>query len=352
MVPDTWARALRVDPSDDLPAAPARTTAPPPSALSVELAAEAARHASSESVERVEMVESGFSNGTYRVQTVSGRAMAVQFATRDPASAGLHGSLLSQLAGHLPVPEVIALDADGELFGIPMLVTRWVEGTLLERALPSLSARDTQQLGAHAVEVLARMEEFTSAVPGFLAGPELHLVARRKPLADGVRDHVRDRVFRGESAVSLPLDVRHRLWSAIDHSADLLAAFEHERSLVHADLTPRNIIVRRGPAGWRISALLDWEFACFGSPLIDAGRLLRIRDPTGAFVSAVAQEFAHRHPDLPERWRLAAWLFDSVALSGPLARPREHAARAQARHEIEHALKILPTTGPKSPDER
>lgn len=351
----TWAQALHLlESPKDQSVEPAASTAAgrPAEAATAELAAKVVQTVSTGRIVSVRLVGHGYSNATYRVSTAAGRTVAVQFATRDPSSAGMQGGLLPLLSDRLPVPEVIECDAEGTRFGMPTLVTNWVEGAVLEQVLPSLAASDAQALGQHAAELLARMEEFEAAVPGFLAGPSLHLIGRRKQIAAAVRDHVRDRVFRGQSAPTLPLELRHRLWTAVDQYVDILTGFEHERTLVHADLTPRNILIRRRRSGWQIGALLDWEFSYFGSPLLDVGRLLRVRDGSGAFIRAVADEFAYRHPGLPGSWRLAAWLFDSVALSGPLARPPAHPALREIRREIQHALSILPTTAFEHPNER
>jgi aminoglycoside phosphotransferase (APT) family kinase protein len=341
-----WARTLRVERPDRraVPASSVTARHRPAMAATAELAVEVARAFSDQPITSVQSATHGYSNRTYRVKTATGRTMAVQFAVRDPCSAGLQGELLPLLSDRLPVPEVIAYEAEGERFGFPALVMDWAEGEVLADVLPLLSVGDIEALGTQAVELLAHMEEFEAEVPGFLAGPSLHLIGRDRRAAAAVHDHVRERVFRGQSAARLPPDLRRSFWIAVHRSAHVLNDFERDRTLVHADLDPRNILVRRVHHCWRVTALLDWEFSCFGSPLLDIGRLLRVRDRTGAFSRAVTLAFTRRHPDLPESWRLAAWLFDSVALSGLLARPPDQAPPGETRREIAHALSILPTT--------
>ena len=75
-------------------------------------------------------------------------------------------------------------------------------------------------------------------------------------------------------------------------------------NLVHADFDPANILVAEVDGKWKISAILDWEFAYSGSWLNDVANMLR---------------YAHQMPDtyrigfleglednnfkLPENWQ-------------------------------------------------
>jgi aminoglycoside phosphotransferase (APT) family kinase protein len=45
--------------------------------------------------------------------------------------------------------------------------------------------------------------------------------------------------------------------------------------LVHNDFGNRNILVRQENGKWGVAAILDWEFAFSGSPLLDVGHFLR-----------------------------------------------------------------------------
>jgi aminoglycoside phosphotransferase (APT) family kinase protein len=54
-----------------------------------------------------------------------------------------------------------------------------------------------------------------------------------------------------------------------------LAEVWSQSRLVHADYKPWNLLVRRGPSGWVISAALGWEFSLAGPPLTDFGVFMR-----------------------------------------------------------------------------
>lgn len=88
-----------------------------------------------------------------------------------------------------------------------------------------------------------------------------------------------------------------------------------QNHLVHADFDPANILVQNIQNTWKISAVLDWEFAFSGSTLCDIANMLR---------------YAHHMPieyeksfliglqndgfKLPENWRISVFLLNLLSL--------------------------------------
>ena len=59
-----------------------------------------------------------------------------------------------------------------------------------------------------------------------------------------------------------------------DHAPALMSIDDHTQ-LVHADINPKNILVTRTRCGWRVDAVLDWEFSYSGCTYGDAGNMAR-----------------------------------------------------------------------------
>ena len=58
-----------------------------------------------------------------------------------------------------------------------------------------------------------------------------------------------------------------RAWAGLCAAhAPALAAVDDQARLVHADVNPKNILVTRARGGWRVDAVLDWEFSFSGCP--------------------------------------------------------------------------------------
>ena len=136
------------------------------------------------------------------------------------AVADEHRLLERLYAAGLPVAEPRWLDADGEIFGTPCLVTAFVDGsTELPPDAPEQMGRMLARI--HALDVMA-------LGVGFLPG-------RVDPADDG-----------GEGSTA--------------RRAPLLRT-----SLLHGDFWPGNLLWRDGS----IAAVLDWEDAAVGDPLSD-----------------------------------------------------------------------------------
>jgi fructokinase len=96
-----------------------------------------------------------------------------------------------------------------------------------------------------------------------------------------------------------------------------------ERRLVHSDFGGPNLLVDRGADGrWGVSAVLDWEFAFSGPPLVDVGHMLRYERRERPRVEPWFSEgFLAGGGTLPEGWRELARALDLTALCEFLTRP-------------------------------
>ena len=100
-------------------------------------------------------------------------------------------------------------------------------------------------------------------------------------------------------------------------------------ALVHSDYKGSNLLLRQTSGQWEVAAVLDWEFAHAGTPLVDIGILLRDADtlPSG-FAPAFAAAYRAAGGSLPTEWRQIAQLLDFMNycefLNGPDARGGLH----------------------------
>ena len=93
-------------------------------------------------------------------------------------------------------------------------------------------------------------------------------------------------------------------------------------------------------SGWRVAAVLDWEFAFAGSPFFDFGNLLR--PPVGdldGFAEAVAAGYRQAGAAIPPDWRDLARIADLTAWADFLNRTdATPAVIADARRMIERTV--------------
>jgi len=101
------------------------------------------------------------------------------------------------------------------------------------------------------------------------------------------------------------------LWSWSSQIPDL----EEAPCLVHNDFGNRNILVRQENGKWVVAAILDWELAFSGSPLLDVGHFLRY-ERSSAPVREVhfSRGFVEHGGQLPDNWKEIARVVDLSGL--------------------------------------
>jgi fructokinase len=256
-------------------------------------------------VRSAQTLAGGFSHETVLL-TLADRRVVARFGGGDPA---VEAAVMAAAAPFVPVPEVLLVRPDA-------LVISYVEGTPLSHVLDRGGPAGTMRaLGAEVGRVAAAVRSVTLDGRGFFAGPGL-AVKVEPPWSEqlaGMAEWCMARVPPGR----LDPDTG-RKWIALcaRHAPALTAADRHTR-LVHADLNPKNILVSAENGGWRVDALLDWEFAYSGSPWADAGNMARFgADYPDGFLAGFA--------DAVEADPYVARVLDMFALSDLVTRAPGH----------------------------
>jgi len=259
---------------------------------------------------RYTLIPAGGSNLTVRVDDDAGRTWALR---RPPVTAVLATAhdverewrILDALGrdGAVPVPRVVAHCGDDAVTGAPFYVMGFVDGTILRTVddaarLPAATARAAAgslvdvQVAIHAVDPdAAGLGELARHRTGYI---ERQLHRWRTQVA---RAQVRD----------LPLldELHRRLAATVPPSSGPPA-------LVHGDYRFDNTVLGAdGP----IVAVLDWELATIGDPLVDVGYLLAsypvegdMLTPTGAMSTAVLEQGYPTREELAQRYASATGL--------------------------------------------
>jgi aminoglycoside phosphotransferase (APT) family kinase protein len=211
----------------------------------------------------------GTFNAVYLVSMADGTKLVVKLppGPEVPILRYEHGiagteALYYQLAGQCPnvtVPEVIAVDGAGYLVLAHCPGRPWPE----LRPLPSGSERDDMRgdLGSQ----VARLHTITGTGFGYPSGA-------LGPLRADWRTaflEMANAVLADADRFGVPLP--HPVTDVQDWFAARSAALDEVTTpvLVHFDLWDGNILVQPGPAGHRVSALIDAERAFWGDPLAE-----------------------------------------------------------------------------------
>jgi aminoglycoside phosphotransferase (APT) family kinase protein len=179
-------------------------------------------------------------------------------------------------AGRVPVAEPFLLCQDTSVIGAPFFVTAKVAGTVFrsEKQAAALSPAQARTLSHGLVDTLAA----------------LHLLDVR---ATGLADFSRTDQF-----LMRQVDRWDRLHAAsasreVPKLARLAAGLRagvpggDRVAVLHGDFRLENVVVSATSPG-RIAAVLDWEAAALGDPLVDLGLLLTFWEGTGTAAKPIA----------------------------------------------------------------
>ena len=287
-------------------------------------------------IDNVEPMEGGRANTLYRLRREDGREFVLRLYTRDSASCLKEAALARKLARSVPMPALEVVHA-GPLprIGVPGAVFALVEGDRLDRVLA----------GGNASTTLARAIGRVMAAIAAVEFPRRgDLVADEDSLA------VRPWIFGGKSfnwscmedtpaGARLGPELSRRLLE-FEARCEKRWPETADARHVHGDFNPTNILVR----GEEVAAVLDWEFAHAGDPLMDFGNILRRRDTTPLpewFPEALAEGFLGGGGALPADWRARAEYLDLSSacefLSSVEDRPQLHAA---AQRQVRDTLAL------------
>lgn len=205
----------------------------------------------------------------------------------DPLRAELAALSALRAELDLPVPEVIAHDLYGES-GAPYLLTSYREGMALVEALPAMSEEQRYELGRALGAAIARVHSYTAPAYGAL-DPDAPPAIRPEPLPSSGRaltlsaddEDVRYFHARLDAAIAAA-----RAAGELDaEGAEQIAAWARDNvagtgrpaCLVHGDLRPERLLVRRRGSRdevkplrrWGLAGLTGWGFAQAWRPAWD-----------------------------------------------------------------------------------
>ncbi len=192
-------------------------------------------------------------------------------------------------ASEVPVPHMVTLCADPEVLGAPFYVMSFVGGTIYrtQEQLAAVSRADADRLADDLVDVLARLHAVDPASVGLgdLGRPEGYLERQVRRWGTQLAGS-RSREVPGLDALGARLAER--------------VPASRRTGLVHGDYKLDNVVV--APTG--IVAVLDWEMATLGDPLMDLVNMVGwwdgIRDTDGTPTSAAPAD----QPAFPPSTRL------------------------------------------------
>jgi aminoglycoside phosphotransferase (APT) family kinase protein len=249
---------------------------------------------------------SGGNANVTRLATIDGVPRVLRHSpaavVSDKAAAGVRREwdLLRGVAGSAPVPAPIAFCEDAGVLGAPFMLVEYVDGVALSDRLPAGwddTPATVSRLGEELVDALAAVHriDWRGAVPEGFGRPDGFV---RRQIERWLK------VRRQDAVRDLPLLETLGAW-LIAHVPE-----DEPATIVHCDYHLDNTLFARDEP--RLAAIIDWEMATLGPPLVDLGLLLMFwnRDPRATIGFPHIQAVSNRADvvsaaALAERWSAA-----------------------------------------------
>jgi aminoglycoside phosphotransferase (APT) family kinase protein len=278
----------------------------------------------------------GFSHETCLLTLTDGQVVA-RLGGGDPA---IEAAVMAAARRYVPVPQVLlvmppATVAEGAR---PGMVLEYVAGTPLSQVLDEGGFSDTAlgDLGAEVGRVIAGIGAVTFERPGFFTDEHL-AVEGNDPWSRQLPSFAAICMAKTPES-RLAQDIRRTWVELCATHAPALVTIDQQTRLVHADVNPKNLLVTHTGSGWRVDAVLDWEFSYSGCPYGDAANMTRFGATyPDEFRDGFRSGFADNQPgDLPlaGNWSYLGRVLDMFALSDLVTRPVGHPIADQAAEQI------------------
>lgn len=275
----------------------------------------------------------GFSHETCLLTLADGQVVA-RLGGSDPA---IEAAVMETASRHVPVPRphLVIPGAGGSR---PAMVIEYIDGTPLSEVLagPGIDVAELGDLGATVGRAAAAIGARRFDRPGFFADGHL-AVAAQPPWSEQLPEFA---VACMDKTPEARIDRATRVaWTDLCAAhAQALMAVDDQARLAHADMNPKNLLVSRVGVGWRVNAVLDWEFSFSGCPYGDAANMARFAAGyPPAFIDGFLSAFAGHQPadlPLPDDWLYLGRVLDMFALSDLVTRQPGHEVADQAAEVI------------------
>ena len=269
----------------------------------------------------LECLTGGLRNANFKV-TLSERdePVVLRIYQQDPSACQKEVDLLRLLHETVPAPEVLHAEPNGLDEIGPFAVLRYVEGITFRELKRTGDLNAIQQASRSVGGTLAAIGRHTFSDAGRIcAGLKIgeRYVDGPDPVPRMFDSFIASPIFQVRAGKTLAQSVHELAWQW----APRLASLDEECHLVHSDFGSQNILVRCVNHEWVVAAVLDWEFAFSGTPLLDVGHFLRyerqsqpLREPY------FSQAFLQFGGKLPDDWRQLGRVIDLTALCEILTR--------------------------------
>jgi len=264
-----------------------------------------------------EVISGGCANLNIKINMLDEpQSLILRIYVRDKTAAYREQKLAALIKPSVPLPTVYFV---GDYEDYRYAITEYMPGMSLRDLLLNHPNASIQDIMHQAGQILASIQKYHFPSAGFFD-------------ADLKASHRQGYVTFARECLTHPTVLEHIGQKSIGKITGVLETYgslfpdENQTHLVHGDYGPENILVDKMGGQWKITAILDWEFAHSGSTLWDVANMLRYAHHMPPFFEdSFLQGLKQGGVTLPENWRTRIYLLNLLSLLDCLIRcsPKE-----------------------------
>lgn len=288
---------------------------------------------------RIQTLTHGKANTNLKVHLDTGAVVVLRLHERDKDSVERERHLLERVREVVPVPRQLHHDRLPD--GTPVSVLSFEPGRHPADWLDDSPAH-ARAIGEALGTTLGTLHAAFPAQALGRYGPDLSLQRRFSSVSASLVDLVEWSLRVGRARRRLLPEETAALRRSLPAIAAVLDEVD-EACLSHGDFKSPNVLLTRADGdAFRVSAVLDWEFASPFSGLLDIAILLRHHDLTDDPLVAAFSAAYQRERPLPHDWRHKVRVLDLMNLVGFLnARGERPVLYADVRARLRRTLAML-----------
>ena len=256
------------------------------------------------SIELLVPLSGGYLNSNFKV-VISGSEYVLRISNRHPEALPVEISILEHLEKELLSPKVVFFENTNTP---PFALLTYLKGVPLYLAEDKFATSDIKNIGSDIGQILAAIHRKEFSRSGDFDA--------KFNIQDGLEDFIP--AIKYETQRCLNNEKLKSRFSSEDHSkickfieinSNLLDSLA-QRRLTHSDFNQKNILVDKINGNWKVTGIIDWEYAFSGPFLFDFGNFFRFEEEMPPYREHVVEAYKKHGGVLPANWMKVAKFLD------------------------------------------
>ncbi len=279
--------------------------------LDIETATKLIAPYTQDQVDELVLLSEGCANTNYKIIFKNNPPVVIRIYMRDATALAKELEIHKLVSDKIPVPKHLYVNGKCNLYTYPYAIIEWVDGKLMREVILTKDEKSISECVFEAGIYLNGLRQITFPQGGFFQEKlSIRPFSEEENYLPFVMNLLKDDIVKK----SLGSNLLKQVYDLVNSHSSILPN-ETECNLTHADYDPANILVKKRNGQWKISAVLDWEFAFAGTYLMDIGMMLRYSHKLpSCYESHFIAGIQKSGFQLPKNWKKQEKLLDLICL--------------------------------------